>query len=95
MQHVCPDSSRRSTAKQGFADKVSFMQNDFINMSFPGNSFDAVYAIDATVHAPSIKGMYSQIYRVLKPGGTVGIYEWVMTDCYDDNNPDHRAIMLH
>ena len=34
-------------------------------MSFPDNTFDAVYAIEATVHAPSLEGVYSQIYRVL------------------------------
>ena len=61
-------------------------------MSFPENSFDAVYAIEATVHAPSLEGVYSQIYRVLKPGGVFGVYEWFMTDRYDNDNPQHREI---
>ena len=43
-------------------------------MSFPDNTFDAVYAIEATVHAPSLEGIYSQIFRVLKPGGVFGVY---------------------
>ena len=63
-------------------------------MSFPSNSFDAVYAIEATVHAPSLEGVYSQIFRVLKPGGIFGVYEWFMTDQYDNDNPDHRRIRL-
>jgi sterol 24-C-methyltransferase len=63
-------------------------------MSFPDNSFDAVYAIEATVHAPSLEGIYSQIYRVLKPGGVFGVYEWLMTDKYDNDNPEHRAIRI-
>ena len=63
-------------------------------MSFPSNSFDAVYAIEATVHAPSLEGVYSQIYRVLKPGGVFGVYEWLMTDRYDNENPHHREIRL-
>ena len=63
-------------------------------MSFPDNSFDAVYAIEATVHAPSLEGVYSQIYRVLKPGGVFGVYEWLMTDNYDDSDPQHREIRL-
>lgn len=63
-------------------------------MSFPANSFDAVYAIEATVHAPSLEGVYSQIFRVLKPGGTFGVYEWLMTDAYDNDNPHHRKIRL-
>ncbi len=63
-------------------------------MSFPSNSFDAVYAIEATVHAPSLEGVYSQIFRVLKPGGVFGVYEWLMTDAYDNENPEHRKIRL-
>lgn len=63
-------------------------------MSFPDSTFDAVYAIEATVHAPSLEGIYSEIYRVLKPGGTFGVYEWLMTDAYDNDNPEHRKIRL-
>ena len=63
-------------------------------MSFPTNTFDAVYAIEATVHAPSLEGVYSQIFRVLKPGGVFGVYEWLMTDAYDNDNPKHREIRL-
>ena len=63
-------------------------------MLFPANSFDAVYAIEATVHAPSLEGVYSQIFRVLKPGGVFGVYEWLMTEKYDNDNPHHREIRL-
>src|SRR5437667_361145 len=63
-------------------------------MSFPDNSFDAVYAIEATVHAPSLEGIYSEIFRVLKPGGVFGVYEWLMTDQYDKDNLHHREIRL-
>ena len=63
-------------------------------MSFPDNSFDAVYAIEATVHAPVLSGVYSEIFRVLKPGGVFGVYEWLMTDNYDNDNVHHREIRL-
>jgi sterol 24-C-methyltransferase len=63
-------------------------------MSFPENTFDAVYAIEATVHAPALVGVYSQIFKVLKPGGVFGVYEWLMTDAYDNENPHHREIRL-
>lgn len=64
------------------------------HLEFPDDSFDAVYAIEATVHAPSLQAVYEQIYRVLKPGGTFGVYEWVMTDKYDETNEKHREIRL-
>jgi sterol 24-C-methyltransferase len=80
--------------KEGLSDKLSFVKGDFMQMSFPENTFDAVYAIEATVHAPSLEGIYSQIFRVLKPGGVFGVYEWLMTEAYDNSNKHHREIRL-
>ena len=31
---------------------------------------------------------------MLKPGGVFGVYEWLMTDNYDNDNPRHRQIRL-
>ena len=44
-------------------------------MSFPENSFDCVYAIEATVHAPKLEMVYGEIFRVLKPGGMLLLYD--------------------
>ena len=80
--------------REGIADKWSAVKGDFMQMDFPENSFDAVYAIEATVHAPRLQGVYEQIFKVLKPGGVFGVYEWLMTDNYDNSNPEHRKIRL-
>jgi sterol 24-C-methyltransferase len=80
--------------KEGLSNQLQFVKGDFMQMSFPDNSFDAVYAIEATVHAPTLKGIYSEIFRVLKPGGVFGVYEWLMTDEYDNDNLRHREIRL-
>lgn len=78
--------------KNGMANQLKFVKGDFMQLDFPDNSFDRVYAIEATVHAPTLEGVYSEIYRVLKPGGTFGVYEWVLTDKFDESNPYHREI---
>lgn len=65
-----------------------------MDLPFDAGTFDAVYAIEATVHAPSLEAVYKQIYRVLKPGGVFGVYEWVMTDRYDNDNLHHRQLRL-
>lgn len=80
--------------REGLADKLTFVKGDFMQMSFPDNSFDAVYAIEATVHAPELEGVYREIQRVLKPGGIFGVYEWLMTDDYNNEIPEHRKIRL-
>ncbi|OJJ55679.1 hypothetical protein ASPSYDRAFT_48891 [Aspergillus sydowii CBS 593.65] len=84
----------RYAEREGLSDKLSFVKGDFMQMQFPDNSFDAVYAIEATVHAPELVGVYKEIQRVLKPGGIFGVYEWLMTDEYDNDNPEHRTIRL-
>ncbi|KAF7559942.1 hypothetical protein G7046_g4210 [Stylonectria norvegica] len=80
--------------REGLSNKLDFVQGDFMNLPFPDASFDAVYAIEATVHAPSLQGVYSEIFRVLKPGGVFGVYEWLMTEKYDNDNLEHRRIRL-
>ncbi|KAF5093203.1 hypothetical protein D0Z00_004188 [Geotrichum galactomycetum] len=77
---------------QKLDDKLSYVKGDFMQMDFADATFDAVYAIEATVHAPVLEGVYGEIYRVLKPGGTFGVYEWVLTDKYDETNARHREI---
>lgn len=78
--------------QQGLGDKCKFVKGDFMQMDIEPESFDAAYAIEATVHAPVLEGVYGEIYKSLKPGGKFGVYEWVMTDKYDENNPEHRKI---
>ncbi|KAI5478185.1 hypothetical protein MNV49_005352 [Pseudohyphozyma bogoriensis] len=82
------------TKKQGLANQVSFVKGDFMKLEeqFGPNSFDAVYAIEATCHAPDWEGCYDQIKRVLKPGGYFGVYEWCMTDAWDPKDPHHKNV---
>ncbi|KAF3771097.1 hypothetical protein M406DRAFT_248043 [Cryphonectria parasitica EP155] len=80
--------------QDGLAGHCRFVVGDFMNLPFDEETFDAVYAIEATVHAPSLEDVYRQIYKVLKPGGVFGVYEWVMTDRYDNNNLFHRKCRL-
>ena len=57
------------TKKAGLAATARLVQQDFMKLNdFKDDSFDGVYAIEATCHAPKREGVYGQIYRVLKPG---------------------------
>lgn len=78
--------------RQGLAGQVSFQKGDFMHMPFEDASFDRVYTIEATCHAPDRVGCFAEILRVLKPGGTFAGYEWVTTPKYDPNNAEHVAI---
>ncbi|CAE7102344.1 unnamed protein product [Rhizoctonia solani] len=86
--------ARKYTEKAGLSDQIQFVKGDFMKLSeqFGENSFDAVYAIEATVHATTWEGVYGEIKKVLKPGGIFGVYEWCMTDAWDPTNPEHKDI---
>ena len=86
--------ANKYTKKAGLADQVQFVKGDFMALAeqFGENSFDAVYAIEATCHAPDWEGCYNEIRRVLKPGGHFGVYEWCMTDAWDPKNAKHKDI---
>lgn len=76
----------------GVDKTCNFVKADFMKMPFEDNSFDAVYAIEATCHAPDALGCYSEVFRVLKPGQCFAAYEWCMTDSFDPNNQEHQRI---
>ncbi|XP_071721724.1 cycloartenol-C-24-methyltransferase-like [Rutidosis leptorrhynchoides] len=73
-------------------DNCDFVKADFMKMPLPDNSFDAIYAIEATCHAPDAYGCYKEIYRVLKPGQCFGAYEWCMTHSFNPENKEHQNI---
>jgi sterol 24-C-methyltransferase len=74
--------ARKYAKRAGLEGQIQFVQGDFMKLSeqFGENSFDAIYAIEATVHAPTWEGVYGEIFKILKPGGVFGVYEWCMTD---------------
>jgi len=76
--------------RYGLAHLCSTKKGDFMNLPFPQATFDAVYQIEATCHAPDKTACYSQIYKATKPGGFFAGYEWIVTDKYDKQNAEHR-----
>jgi sterol 24-C-methyltransferase len=62
-------------------------------MPVPDATFDSVFSVEATVHAPRLEQVYGEIYRVLKPGGKFACYEWCTTDMYDENDITMKKIV--
>ena len=68
---------------------MDIQQGNFLDLHFPKESFDHAYAIEATCHSPTLEDVYTQVYKVLKPGGKFVSYEWVSTNLYDEKNEVH------
>jgi sterol 24-C-methyltransferase len=85
--------ARQFTHEAGIQNKCSFLECDWMELPLPDGEFDKAYAIEATCHAAENRSeLFTEIHRVLKPGGLFGGYEWVMTHKFDPLDPEHRSI---
>ena len=79
-------------ARAGLDGLCDTLQTDFMKLPLPANSVDAIYAIEATCHAPDKTALFRELYRVVKPGGGFAGYEWCLTDDFDVGDPRHQKI---
>lgn len=86
------ERARTLAEEDGLSERCTFVKGDFMKLPFDDATFDAAYEIEATCHAPDLVAVYSEIARVLRPGGVFGGYEWCLTSAYDPANPEHRAV---
>jgi len=82
----------QQNVQAGLAGLCSFQKADFMSLPFEDDSFDAIYAIEATCHAPDKSRLFAEVARVLKPGAHFAGYEWCTTDTYRPDNAEHRWI---
>jgi len=54
---------------------LTYRQGDATHIPFDGASFDVVWTQHASMNIAYKKRFYSEIYRVLKPGGKLAIYD--------------------
>eukprot|EP01132_Coremiostelium_polycephalum_P004651 gene4651-5810_t len=83
---------QRLNEMAGLSHLTSFLKADFMKIPVEDATYDCAYQIEATCHAPDLVGCYKEIFRVLKPGGLFGGYEWIMTNKYDPNNERHVMV---
>ena len=65
------------TAKVGLDELVDYRQGDATNLPFEDNEFDVVWTEHVAMNIPDKRRFYSEMYRVLKPGGTLAIYDFL------------------
>ncbi len=54
---------------------LTFQEGNFNDLEFPDRSFDIVFAFECLCHAPQAKIPLAEIFRVLRPGGQLIIFD--------------------
>lgn len=78
------ERAKELAVQQGVTN-ADFLVMDALNMTFPDNSFDYVWACESGEHMPDKKRYVEEMIRVLKPGGKIVIATWCQRD--EGNRP--------
>ncbi|KAJ5279676.1 hypothetical protein N7478_005048 [Penicillium angulare] len=73
----------------------NFVQQDFNSLPLPfdDQSFDAFYQIQALSLCKDLPALFTEIFRVLKPGSKISLLDWVSLPAYEPENPEHAELM--
>lgn len=77
---ISPQQVRRAQQLTPETVSAKFQVDDALNLSFPDNSFDVVWSIEAGPHMPDKERYGAEMLRVLKPGGTLVVADWNQRD---------------
>ncbi len=70
------EQGRARIAHAGLADRIDLEQVEPGPLPFADASFDLVFSKDAMIHIPDKCAIYTEIHRVLRPGGALAFSDW-------------------
>lgn len=77
---ISPQQVKRAQELTPAGLTAQFQVDDALNLSFPDNSFDVVWSIEAGPHMPDKAKYGAEMLRVLKPGGILVVADWNQRD---------------
>lgn len=77
---ISPQQVERATQLTPAGLSSKFMVDDAMALSFPDNSFDVVWSLEAGPHMPDKAVFARELLRVLKPGGKLVVGDWNQRD---------------
>ncbi|PVH84669.1 S-adenosyl-L-methionine-dependent methyltransferase [Cadophora sp. DSE1049] len=73
--------ARRNAEAHGLQQKITITKGDYHHLSaFSNDSFDGAYTMETFVHATEPEVAAAEFFRVLRPGGSIAMYEYDHVD---------------
>ncbi len=82
---ISPQQVKRAQELTPEGVSAKFLVDDAMSLSFPDESFDVVWSVEAGPHMPDKAIFAKELIRVLKPGGILVVADWNQRD--DRQNP--------
>jgi ubiquinone/menaquinone biosynthesis C-methylase UbiE len=70
------ETANARAAAAGVGDRASFEYGDFMGLSYPDGTFDAVLALESLQNAPDLDQVLAELFRVLRPGGRISFSDF-------------------
>ncbi len=77
---ISPSQVERATQLTPAGVDAEFIVDDAMALSFPDESFDVVWSLEAGPHMPDKAVFAQELLRVLKPGGLLVVGDWNQRD---------------
>jgi SAM-dependent methyltransferase len=68
------------TARTGLSSGVAFQAGSALDIPFPASSFDVAWTQHSSMNIEEKERLYSEIHRVLRPGGLLALHEIMAGD---------------
>lgn len=85
---ICKHQIERANAltPDSLKDQVTYVQSDYSHTPLPSDTFDVVYFMESLSHCENREHPLAEAFRILKPGGTVGAWQWMLQPHFDYEN---------